>query len=238
MERTTVAGNTGEAVHLGNSTSASIVNSTISGNTSSTGAGGVTNTDAVVSITFSTITLNTGTTGGGISTSTGTITVTGSIIAQNTGGTAADADYMVIGGSIFDAGGNVIGVEDATTFNNAGTQTGTSGTPLDPMISALANNGGLTRTHALQTGSPAIDMGGAVGVPTTDQRNAPRNVGTADAGAFEYGATVPSNQGNAGGEGDSRCSVSAGSGNFWILLLGFALIVVRRRQKLSVTKKR
>ncbi|MHC4841303.1 MAG: choice-of-anchor Q domain-containing protein [Planctomycetota bacterium] len=220
MERTTVAGNTGEAVHTDSSPSADIVNSTISGNTATTGAGGVTNTGSVLSITFSTITLNTGTTSGGIATNgSGTITVTGSIIAQNTCGAAADADYMLSGGSIFDAGGNVIGVEDATTFNNAGTQTGSSTTPLSAMLSVLADNGGLTRTHALQTGSPAIDGGGSTGVPGTDQRNAPRNVGGADSGAFEYGATVPGGQGSAGGEGDSRCSVAAGSSNIWLLLL-------------------
>lgn len=221
MERTTVAGNSGTAVYVASSSSADIVNSTITGNTTGINAGGVTNSGAVLGITFSTVTLNVGATAGGIATAgSGTITVTGSIIAQNTGGTAADADYMLSGGSVFDAGGNVIGVEDTTTFNNAGTQTGTSITPLDPLLAALADNGGLTRTHALQTGSPAIEGGGATGVPGTDQRNAPRTVGVADSGAYEFGATVPGGQGNAGGEGDERCSISPNGGLPWLLLLG------------------
>jgi hypothetical protein len=221
MERTTVAGNTGQALQIESSSTADIVNSTISGNTAGTNAGGVTTVGAAVDITFSTITLNSGATGGGIATAgSGTITVTGSIVAANTGGSAADADYQLSGGSIFDAGGNVIGVEDGSTFTNGGTQTGNSTTPLDPMLNALADNGGLTRTHALQSGGPAIDMGGSTGVPSTDQRNAPRNVGAADAGAYEFGATVPSGQGNAGGEGDSRCTVSADAGMGWLMLLG------------------
>lgn len=221
MERSTVAGNTGQAVYIENSASADIVNSTISGNTSTAFSGGVTTVGAAVDVTFSTITLNTGATGGGIATAgSGTITVTGSIIAGNTGGSAADADYLLSGGSIFDAGGNVIGVEDASVFSNAGTQTGSSATPLNAMLGALADNGGLTRTHALLTGSPAIDMGGATAVPATDQRNAPRNVGAADAGAYEFGAVVPSGQGTGGGEGDSRCSVSGSASLGWLLLLG------------------
>jgi hypothetical protein len=223
MERCTVAGNTGEGVHIEASSSADVVNSTISGNTAASNAGGVTTLGAAVDVTFCTITLNTGATGGGIATAgSGTITVTGSIIAANTGGAAADADYMLSGGSIFDAGGNVIGVEDGSTFTNtgAGTQTGTSGTPLDALLSPLADNGGLTRTHALQALSPAIDSGGSTAVPSTDQRNAPRTVGAADAGAYEFGATVPSGQGSGGGKGDSRCTVSADAGASWLILLG------------------
>lgn len=231
MERSTVAGNNGQGVMIDGSASASIVNSTISANTSASFAGGVTSSAAAVTVTFCTITQNSGATGGGIATTVaGTITVTGSIIAQNTGGAAADADYMVATGSIFDAGGNVIGVEDAAVFNNAGTQTGTSTTPLNAMLGVLADNGGLTRTHALLTGSPAIDMGGATGVPATDQRNAPRNVGAADSGAFEFGAIVPGGQGEAGGEGDGRCSTGDQTGLGWLLLLGLLAVAgVHRR---------
>jgi hypothetical protein len=177
-------------------------------------------------ITFCTITLNAGTTAGGIfTTNAGNISVTGSIIANNTGPSAATADYAIGSGAIADFGGNVIGVEDGSTFTNGGTQTGTSGTPLDAMLNALADNGGLTRTHALQSGGPAIDKGGSTGIPSTDQRNAPRNVGPADAGAYEFGATVPSGQGEAGGEGDERCSTDDSSGLSLILLAGLLALV-------------
>ena len=57
----------------------------------------------------------------------------------------------------------------------------------DPMLAPLAANGGLTLTHALMTGSPAINRG----IPGTfdyDQRGPgfPRvQNGVADIGAFE-----------------------------------------------------
>jgi len=60
---------------------------------------------------------------------------------------------------------------------------------LDPMLSTLTDHGGPTLTLALQSGSPAIDHGAAVG--KYDQRGAPyqRTVGAnADIGAFEFGA--------------------------------------------------
>ncbi len=56
-------------------------------------------------------------------------------------------------------------------------------------LEALADNGGLTQTHALKKNSPAIDKGyNPLGL-VTDQRGAgfPRQLGTAvDIGAFEY----------------------------------------------------
>jgi len=57
----------------------------------------------------------------------------------------------------------------------------------DPRLAPLADNGGLTRTHELLSGSPAIDHGNA-GLFTTDQRGSgfPRVLGNgADIGAFE-----------------------------------------------------
>ena len=66
---------------------------------------------------------------------------------------------------------------------------------VDPRLLALADNGGPTRTHALQPGSPAIDAGNATGAGSgtldSDQRGADyaRIVGTAaDIGAYESGA--------------------------------------------------
>jgi hypothetical protein len=50
----------------------------------------------------------------------------------------------------------------------------------------LANNGGYTRTHALQHTSVAIDSG-APSVLTFDQRGAPRTAGVApDIGSVEW----------------------------------------------------
>jgi hypothetical protein len=58
---------------------------------------------------------------------------------------------------------------------------------VDPMLGPLQDNGGPTWTHALLTGSPAIDAGDPVGAPSEDQRGVPRPQGAGvDIGAFEY----------------------------------------------------
>lgn len=57
---------------------------------------------------------------------------------------------------------------------------------LDPMLDALALNGGPTATMRLLSGSPAINAGGNPAALATDQRGAARVVGAAaDMGAFE-----------------------------------------------------
>ena len=72
------------------------------------------------------------------------------------------------------------------------------GSPIDPKIGRLQNNGGPTPTMALLSGSPAIDRGVNNGL-MTDQRGAPRpfdfaaltNASGGDAsdiGAFEWGS--------------------------------------------------
>ena len=65
-----------------------------------------------------------------------------------------------------------------------------------PLLGPLANNGGPTRTHALLSGSPAIDAGnpaqpgsGGHACEATDQRGAPRNC---DIGAYEFDSVPPS----------------------------------------------
>lgn len=81
---------------------------------------------------------------------------------------------------------------------------------LDPMLGPLASNGGPTRTHALLSGSPAIDAGdpiamaGVGGVPLYDQRGAPfgRVFGAViDIGAYERKPIPPALLGNYNGDG-------------------------------------
>lgn len=56
----------------------------------------------------------------------------------------------------------------------------------EPMLHALASNGGPTQTIAPMAGSPAIDGGDSPGCPAVDQRGALRPAGAAcDIGAFE-----------------------------------------------------
>lgn len=59
----------------------------------------------------------------------------------------------------------------------------------DPKLGPLAQNGGLTKTHALLAGSPAIDSADDADFPATDQRGYIRPIGSApDIGAYEYGS--------------------------------------------------
>jgi hypothetical protein len=58
----------------------------------------------------------------------------------------------------------------------------------DPNLGPLADNGGATQTHALLSGSPAIDAGDNSTCPATDQRGVARPQGSAcDIGAYELG---------------------------------------------------
>lgn len=62
----------------------------------------------------------------------------------------------------------------------------------NPLLGLLTNNGGVTQTHALSAGSPAINAGGGNSVcSTTDQRGVTRPQGDAcDIGSYEYDGTV------------------------------------------------
>lgn len=167
-----------------------IVNSTFSGN-SATYGGAIDNEFGGVALLFSTITGNLS--GGGVNSwnDSDTCTTVGStIIAGNTGYDVSAADtptqrfnslgYNVIGA----AGANV---DFAQEFNQASDQVNVS----DPKLGSLRDNGGPTQTHALLSGSPALDAGdgvacAAVTVNSLDQRGVSRPQGTTcDSGAFE-----------------------------------------------------
>jgi predicted outer membrane repeat protein len=64
------------------------------------------------------------------------------------------------------------------------------GIQADPLLAALADNGGPTKTLAIAPGSPAIDAGNNSSCTATDQRGVKRPQGSAcDIGAFEYVTT-------------------------------------------------
>ncbi|MEM7556367.1 MAG: DUF4347 domain-containing protein, partial [Cyanobacteria bacterium P01_A01_bin.84] len=139
-----------------------IINSTFSANNStlaSGGGGAIANSTGIINIESSTITNNTAVgVGAGVSTAS-TVTVTNSIIAANTD----DKDISTIfSGSFTSGGNNIIGNGDGVTgFTNGSNEdiVGTSAAPINPLLSALQDNGGVTQTHALLSGSPAINKG-------------------------------------------------------------------------------
>ena len=91
----------------------------------------------------------------------GVLELVNRIVADNVGTTHQDCR-----GSITSLGHNL--VEDVTgcTFNS---DTGDL-VAVDPMLVPLQNNGGVTQTHALLPGSPAIVSGDDVSRPPTTQR--------------------------------------------------------------------
>jgi hypothetical protein len=92
---------------------------------------------------------------------------------------------------------NLIGRNDGCSgFANGvnGDKVGTNASPIDPLLAALADNGGSTQTHALLLGSPALNAGnpletgsGGFACAASDQRGVARPQGSAcDMGAFEF----------------------------------------------------
>src|SRR5207237_3841361 len=87
-------------------------------------------------------------------------TISSSIVAGNFNG-ATPAD--IGNGQTVAGNNNLFGVAGGYTATGTGNLSG------NPMLGALADNGGPTKTRALLSGSPAIDAGNANGF-ATDQR--------------------------------------------------------------------
>ncbi|CAB4577192.1 unannotated protein [freshwater metagenome] len=181
---------------------ATINNSTISANAALYGGGGIyINSGSSLTINQSTISANSSadtspeTGGGGIALgdNTSVVTLSGSIVSGNSSGVAGAADFGLYSALPSDTGSitatnSLIGeVDSRITVNGTNNVSSTS-----PMLGALTNNGGPTKTMALLTGSPAIDAGPNPVATFTgnefDQRGAgyARVVGgLVDIGAFE-----------------------------------------------------
>ncbi|MEH1895466.1 MAG: VCBS domain-containing protein [Nostoc sp.] len=197
ITNSTISGNSGSAGGIVNAGTTTITNSTISGNTAQDSGGGI-NNQATLSIINSTITNNTADSdndgsgdGGGVFNDVGgTVTAKNTIIAGNfdSGNQAPDIFGAVTGnannliGSLIGASGS-IGTGSDITFASAGI------TNINQVIGSLANNGGATQTHAIVSGSAAINAGNNALIPsgvTTDQRGITRTIGgTVDIGAYE-----------------------------------------------------
>jgi len=155
--------------------SLTVENSTLSGNSSESIGGGFNIQDfGVLTLQHVTLNENKAVSGGGIYVGSGTtLKYIHTIIAHSTNGDCID------NGTIYGESTHNL-VKDGSCFV-------ASNLDGDPMLGPLANNGGLTLTHALLADSPAIDAAHGDYCLATDQRGAPRPRGAAcDIGAFEY----------------------------------------------------
>jgi hypothetical protein len=190
VRSSTISGNSADSDHDGIGSGGGIfsslatfevLNSTISGNSAGEhGAGVFSDTSQPVSLKFSTITGNvvanfSGSSGGGIH-SDNVASLDHTIVAGNLQGASTRDDVV---GS-FDAFYSLIGDKRSEAVNNTGgSLIGTTAAPIDAKLGPLANNGGLTLTHALLSGSPAIEAGnpaavaGSGGISQFDQRGNP-----------------------------------------------------------------
>jgi filamentous hemagglutinin family protein len=163
-----------------------LLNSTVSSNTATTGSG-IYVDRAEVTLQSVTIANNRADQGGLVNQS-GQVSLQNTIVAGNTAKTAPD-----VSGEFTDLDNNLIGVSDGSTGFTVSKLIGTATQPIDPKLGDLVNNGGQTQTHALQSGSPAINAGNnAAAVGDKDQRGAPRiQQGTIDIGAVESTLVQP-----------------------------------------------
>ncbi len=172
-----------------------MVNCTVSDNEATNGnGGGIFSANSGVGLAFCTVTNNHASENGGGACSGGTSSrgmptvTTNTIMANNTCGD----DGPDFAGEMTSLGYNLFGDVDFDNYSqpeNPGTDTFGE----NPLLGPLQDNGGPTGTHALQSGSPAIDGGLCVdldvpfGVIAEDQRGVTRPQGeTCDIGAYEY----------------------------------------------------
>jgi hypothetical protein len=204
IERSTISGNTANGMFgLGgglyiyaNGGPATIRNATISGNQAYFNGGGLVAATGTTTIQNSTITQNTSDRdndgqgkGGGIEVF-ATLTLDSTIVAENIdlSGVGPDVSTPV---SPITANDSLIGEDTGAAINGSNNIIGTAGSPEDPGLGPLTNNGGPTETHALQIGSQAIDAGANPASLATDQRGVVRTFGAdTDIGAFEFGYIV------------------------------------------------
>lgn len=180
-----------------------IVNTTVSGNTSVYGGGiGSRDTASHFTITNSTVSGNAATLLGGGLYSWSSSTVLGStLVALNSAPSGPDIFTDPFGGgnpTVNSAGYNLVGTAIGYTWiNGAGDQLGVANPVLQldaNNLPLLKDNGGPTPTIALVLGSPAIGHGFADASLTTDQRGSgfARMIGGAvDVGAFEVQQLPP-----------------------------------------------
>ncbi|SLM28453.1 exported hypothetical protein [Desulfamplus magnetovallimortis] len=212
----TLAGNStlngdGGAIHNGGSGTLVLVNCTLSGNSADSGVGGAIFNAGTLGMNCCTLYANAASSGGGVENSgSGTLHISNTIIAGSTGG-----GDLVNNGSLLTNSHNLI--EDGSAMPHVWG---------DPMLDSLGYNGGVTRTHALLLGSPAIDAGDNGSSESKDQRGTSRPLdgdgddnAISDIGSYEliytpvetFTLTVTDGSGSGEYEAGEIVSISANS---------------------------
>lgn len=163
--------------------SAALTNVTISANTAADMGGGIVNSGANATMVLmnTTISNNSATSGGGIFNDRGTITLKNTIIANTSQGGNCG------GAPILSSTGHNLSSDNTCNLGSTGDRVG-----INPNLASLSDTGGITLTHALLQGSPAIDAGDPTFFPATDQRGITRPQGMrSDIGAYELVSATP-----------------------------------------------
>lgn len=216
VERATIRNNTASSVGgvvFSNEGIVDFIDSTLSGNHAGSSGGVVFHAGTAAFYADSTtFTGNTaGSNGGAISNAFGLVQLTNSLVAGNTpgdlSGTASGSSHHNLIGDPATAGGLVHGVNNNLLGDGLG-----GALPIAEILDPfLASNGGLTQTHALPPGSPALDAGLTDRIE--DQRGVARPQGpAADIGAFEVENLLVSNANDAGA-GSLRNAIGSGQGS-------------------------
>jgi CSLREA domain-containing protein len=208
----------GGGIFFDSNATGALTRSTVNGNYASQSGGGIYTHSPSLDLLNCTLSGNhaNAASGGGIGVGTGTLrlyntTVVGNLsgapgsgIAKAQSSTASLASSIVASNSRGEVGSFTIPDDCSGAFTSGGgtivktvigaqcTITGAY-SAVDPLLGALADNGGLTKTHASLSGSPAIEGGAAGGCTdkngaliTKDQRGVARPIGAkCDSGAYE-----------------------------------------------------
>src|SRR6516165_4748875 len=206
VSNSTLFGNSAYFIYGGgiyNDGTLTVSNSTLSGNTAAIEGGGIctfgTRPVTLTNVTFTANRVNnTNFRGGGLFAFEGSPVLHNTLIAHNfrgaTGMTRDDVngpldssgDYNLIGD-----GTGMTGLSDGVNGNLVGS----ADAPIDPLLGPLQDNGGPTLTHALLSGSPAVNAGDPNQLGTPDQRGVIRsggvNIGAYQASASAFVLTAP-----------------------------------------------
>lgn len=149
----------------GDTAGARLVNSLVTGNAASVFGGGIDVDDGTLTLVNSTVTGNTSDSSGGIDSDFGTITLIGSTVSNNTvaGGTACQGVGSCAGG-IWNFGGTLTLI-DSTVSGNTATRRGggiVNQTPTGGPTAVLTLSGtsAITNNHAIS--DPTVNLGGGI----------------------------------------------------------------------------